>query len=306
MIISNSKVAKLGTCLAIFCFNRPKQLLVTLKAIEKHGPEMFEDCTIFCDGPRNTEDSINISEVERVIDEFVTRYPIKLIKSDVNIGLRNSIVNGLNFLFEKYDSVIVLEDDIVITQGFVQYHKKMLVKYKADKEVFSISGFSYPLALSGGQFFKFQRICSWGWSTWADRWHEVDWEKRLPLKAKLLSKSSLSLCKGGIDLYVMLLKSKFSNFSNSAWTVDANLYISSSNCKVIYPTNSYTYNAGHDLGTHATGMRVMNAPLNRTKELGTEILGVKPFLAFHIYLFKHYYLSYKLKASKVISRCFSS
>ena len=96
-----------------------------------------------------------------------------MVESDVNLGLANSIIKGVSSIFEKYEKVIVLEDDLLTTQNFLLYMNQALDEYEETKNVFSISGYSLNLmsaSYPSETTYFLNRSWSWGWATWKDCW----------------------------------------------------------------------------------------------------------------------------------------
>ena len=80
-----------------------------------------------------------------------------------------------------------------------------LDKYKDEKQVFSICGYSNKVKIPKG--YKYDtyfctRSSSWGWGTWADRWNSVDWELKDWDKYSKLGKAFNKW--GGSDCFRML------------------------------------------------------------------------------------------------------
>ncbi|HXO75801.1 MAG TPA: hypothetical protein VN824_11210, partial [Puia sp.] len=96
--------------------------------------------------------------------------------ADQNQGLANSIIGGVTELINIYGSVIVLEDDLVTSSNFLSFCNQALSYYKADPQVFSLSGYTRPISglKDNGVYFT-SRASSWGWASWKEKWNEVDW-----------------------------------------------------------------------------------------------------------------------------------
>ena len=87
-----------------------------LKFLQKaiKGREIAVRC--FIDGPKEqSEDIHKVEEVNKVAQGFKNSFTdFEIIKSGSNQGLANSILSGIDSIFLKHDSVVVLEDDILI------------------------------------------------------------------------------------------------------------------------------------------------------------------------------------------------
>jgi hypothetical protein len=90
--------------------------------------------------------------------------------------LGNSIIEGLNYIFRKHETAIILEDDLIVESTFLEYMNYYLGFYKNNNEVWHISGFQKNCWLQGfvkPVFFTHFMNC-WGWATWSDRWNKLN------------------------------------------------------------------------------------------------------------------------------------
>jgi len=174
----------------LFTFNRPKHTEQTLKALAANEFSSNTNLYIYSDGPRNKEDFIKIKEVREVIQATKTKNifkSIQIFESKVNKGLANSIISGVSQVFLEYNSVIVLEDDLIVSKDYIKFMNDALNFYK-DTNAGSITGYS-PLKLDATKYssrtYAIQRNCSFGWGTWKDVWDQIDWDvKRYELYRK--------------------------------------------------------------------------------------------------------------------------
>lgn len=105
----------------LFAYNRPRHLQCTLDALNKNtlaeGTELF----IFCDGAKGEKDRCKVDETRSVIEQYTSISNFKKVKtfySDENKGLANSVISGVSQILQEFETVIVLEDDIVTSLDF--------------------------------------------------------------------------------------------------------------------------------------------------------------------------------------------
>ena len=60
-----------------------------------------------------------------------------------NIGLANSVINGVTKVIQRHGRVIVLEDDIVTSPYFLSFMNNALNYYINQRNVFSVTGFNH-------------------------------------------------------------------------------------------------------------------------------------------------------------------
>lgn len=189
----------------LFVYNRSyhtEQVLTSLKQNSVLPEKLF----IFQDGQRFGCDSKEWNKVNALINA-INWCDKEIHVSAVNKGLATSIISGINYVFEKYDAVIVLEDDCVPAVNFISFMKQCFEKYEKDENVYSISGYAYPVNLKKGKYdvYGCGRISSWGWGTWKNRWdtYEKDFESIKRMKKE--EKASKNLATWGRDLEEMLV-----------------------------------------------------------------------------------------------------
>jgi GR25 family glycosyltransferase involved in LPS biosynthesis len=74
-----------------------------------------------------------------------------------------------------YGRVIVLEDDIVVSEGFLDFMNDALSFYENKKEVWHISAHSIVNdSKRSDDVFLWRVMNCWGWATWADRWQSYE------------------------------------------------------------------------------------------------------------------------------------
>ena len=154
---------------ALFAYRRPKHTLKVLQALSRNSLADQTQLHVFCDGPGPGASDIekeNILAVRKVVRQERWCESVTLHESPENIGLADSIVNGVTELVDQYGRIIVLEDDIVTSIGFLRYMNQALDMYAEDEQVFQVSGFMVPAKKKLEPCGFFRAPGSWGWATW--------------------------------------------------------------------------------------------------------------------------------------------
>ena len=156
----------------LFTYNRSRHTRQVLEALHKNTI-LPDKLYIFQDGRKENTDKAEWEAVGDAINA-VSWCDTKVVISEKNKGLANSIKAGVGRGFEKYDAVIVLEDDCVPHPQFMEYLIKALEKYESCKEVYHIGASSEPVDVeeNGTDAYFMGRINSCGWGTWKDRWEQ--------------------------------------------------------------------------------------------------------------------------------------
>lgn len=161
------------TPVAIFIFNRPHCTEQLIKALATVRP-----CKLFvvADGPRNTSDTVSCEQTRDIIDQI--DWPCTILKrySKENIGCRESIPNGLNWVFDQVETCIILEDDCIPQPSFFPFCEELLSLYKNDERIMTIGGHRSdgPNECEKESYYFSKYPSVWGWATWKKKWAKFD------------------------------------------------------------------------------------------------------------------------------------
>ena len=185
-------------------YNRPDALRRTLEALAAADLASETDLFIRIDGPRDEADARKVAAVREVAQAVSGFRRLDVSRSDRNQGLGHSVIQGIERILDFSEAVIVLEDDLVVSKGFLRYMNDALRLYADDKRVFSVCGYTnrvdVPEGYAADAYFA-PRSSSWGWATWRDRWESVDWN---PSPASLQKNTAAFNRWGGSDCAKML------------------------------------------------------------------------------------------------------
>lgn len=160
--------------LAVFAYNRLNLLKQTINDLKNNYGAIHSDLTVFIDGPRTKTDTVIHKEIinyTATIEGFRT---IQCHSHDQNLGLKKSILFGVNYMLERHDRLIVLEDDLRTGPYFLEYMNDALELYKDEPQVCQISGYSYVEEYLAGRFSDSTYFLKGGdclaWGTWRRAW----------------------------------------------------------------------------------------------------------------------------------------
>lgn len=151
----------MNTAVLLFVYKRSSHTKQVLDAL-KHSIELPERLLIFQDGVKHRSDYSEWKKVNDLICS-IDWCDKEIVVSDYNKGLADSIVSGINYAFERFEAVIVLEDDCVPTANFTCFMNQCFKKYKDDRRIYSVSGYTWPLSLRKKTYdvYGCGRISSW-------------------------------------------------------------------------------------------------------------------------------------------------
>ena len=134
---------------AMFAFNRPWHLNKSLKSLSLCKLSDSTDLIIFIDGPRKKSDERKISNNINIINLYKNSFnSIRVIQSSTNKGCATSILDGIEEIFNKYENIIVLEDDIEVSIYFLDFMNNSLKIFQDQKNVYHINGFNFNINYS--------------------------------------------------------------------------------------------------------------------------------------------------------------
>jgi hypothetical protein len=282
---------------AIFAFNRPEKLNSCLKSLELAFDSELTSVFIFIDGHRSSQEKSVVDEVESVAQHDWHFGEIQITRSPINLGLANSILRGIDSMFEDFEKVIVLEDDLEVSRNFLTYMNDGLLKYMHEEQVCSIQGYTYPNMQNQSRCFFLRGSDCWGWATWKDRWSDFERDAKILHHAILIRKLENLFDLNGKYPYLRMLKDNQLGL-NDSWAVRWHASNFVKNKLSLYPPNSLVTNTGDDgNGTHAgktTGFRInlKNSEIGDLPEfIGESVIARSKLIKFHAKRNRKYFLS---------------
>lgn len=266
---------------ALFVYKRHEHTERLLESLANNFLAEQTELFIFSDGAKKTSDQDAVCKVRAVINnpEWKSRFKnISVIAADKNKGLAASVINGVTDILNQYGKIIVVEDDLILSKAFLCYMNKALDYYEEIPDIWSISGYSFPLKslkkYPHDVFYSY-RGCSWGWATWKDRWNQVDWNVTEYERFAADPNWIRNFNRGGNDLSQMLGHQK-SGIIDS-WAIRWCFTQSNVGMYTVYPKNSYVINDGCDgSGTHCGFSTAYNTELWEASEVKLEVLKIEP------------------------------
>lgn len=165
--------------IVLFVYNRPEHTRKTIEALMKNKGASNSILYIYSDGPKEeSKDAVN--EVRNYIKKVNGFKKIQITLRERNMGLAASVIAGVTEVINQHGKVIVMEDDLVVTEHFLTYMNEALLRYEECSKVFAITGYSY---FSNGnkklpETYFAELTESWTWATWKDRWACFDAEAK--------------------------------------------------------------------------------------------------------------------------------
>lgn len=236
--------------IAVFCYNRKDKIESCLNSLVECEMVESTEIFVFSDGAPKDRSLSEVNEVRRFLIQFLSAHKnlhISIIKRDENYGLAKSIISGVTQVIKEHGSVIVIEDDLVLSKDFLVYMNNALDFYRDKSRYGSISAYTYPirqLKRYKKDVYALRKGECWGWATWLDRWENVDWELQdfdSYIIDKKKRKSFSSLEKGLEEQLILQHEKKL-----DAWAARWCFHLFNNDLLTIYPKNCRAINIGLD------------------------------------------------------------
>lgn len=152
-------------------FNRPQHLREAILSLSANSLALHSDIYVAIDGPRNERDIEKIQECRKIAIQAQGFRNVETIFQSENLGLSKSVISNTSRILSRYQSIIVVEDDLILSSNFLDYMNRGLDKYRDNLTVASIHGYQYPVKIPKSECQFLRGADCWGWATWSDRWN---------------------------------------------------------------------------------------------------------------------------------------
>lgn len=285
--------------ICLFVYSRLTETKQLVESLKKNVLSSESQLFIFADGVKNNTNIEEVRSVREYIHTITGFAKITIYESDVNKGLANSIISGVTQIVNKYEKVIVLEDDLLLSTNFLSFMNQALFFYENKKNILNISGYAFDLKYPNSYNYDVAfslRTASWGWAIWKDRWEQIDWDLKDYKSFKWNIFKVLKFSRGGSDLYKMLNRQV--NGKIDSWAIRFDYHHFNHNYLDVFPTKSKVlYNGFNSEATHTKLKCNTYDTLLDMSEQHTftflENIKVDKFITKQFY--KHYSLSSRLK-----------
>ena len=189
----------------VLAFSRLAHLKKTLSSLDDKLSKK-DKIYIFCDNFTKNHQKQTIINVIKVINYLKKLNPNRFVVTfrKKRLGMTKNWHLAWSYMFNKYEKVICLEDDIVIGKDFLPFMKYYLNFYKDNKKVMNISGFSTKINLPKNYIYDCyltKRSMSWGQGSWRRVWVKFKRLKQNHKKIlKIKSNKKKLISEGGQDL----------------------------------------------------------------------------------------------------------
>jgi hypothetical protein len=237
--------------IALFVYNRPEHTRRTIKFLQQNLLAEESRLYIFSDAAKDPNNQKLVDEVREIIRTVDGFKHVELIERKSNLGLANSIIDGVSRLVKDYGKVIVFEDDLISSMYTLQYFNDALNRYQDEEKVMHIGAYMYPLKEENlPETFFYRAATSWGWATWDRAWKNFEPDIDLIISRFDDEKKNQFSIDGTMNFWKQI--QEFKSGKNNSWAIRWYASIFLKGGLTLNPSKSLIDNIGHDgTGIHS-------------------------------------------------------
>ena len=238
----------------IVSYARPHGVARILAELSNYDGKIY----ISVDGAKSSKNNKSEEEFKKVVQEFSINFKnmdIDLSIRPVNVGAAVNVVTSIDHCFEQEKNLIILEDDLVISQDFLDFVNLILPKVSDKNNIKMITGtnsFSNEGASPSLYWTTYPIV--WGWATTKKKWQDL----REAIFEKNFSRENF----GSISSYHYFKTGKIRSLKGliDAWDLPLAGTFHSKSWVCLIPPKNLISNIGFD--KNATHTLSENWPLN--------------------------------------------
>jgi hypothetical protein len=228
----------MSCAILITTFNRPihlENLLISLKLNEK-----IVNYKIYVYIDKN-------DKLKHIYEEIIhknSQLNIDFIFREERFGAIPNVQSAITSLFENYDELIVLEDDLEVAVNFLEFMILSFDVAKHNKTIFSISGYAFPSRLSSkSKYFLSGIFFNWGVGFLKDRFFNP---AEYNIKISNLFNYKFLYANHIYGWHIFCLTLEMILLKKEWWDLKFNYYLIQRNNFVLVPSRTFILNKGFD------------------------------------------------------------
>lgn len=171
---------QIQTPVAFIIFKRPDTTAKVFEVIRQIKPPKL---LVVADGPRADRpgEDKECAAVRAIIDRVDWDCEVLKNYADTNLGCRQRVASGIDWIFDTVEEAIIIEDDCLPDPTFFRFAEELLERYRYDPRVMSISGQNVQFGRQRtdySYYFSCYTHC-WSWASWRRAWKHYDLDMKL-------------------------------------------------------------------------------------------------------------------------------
>ena len=237
----------------LFVYNRPAHTRRLVESLLRNAEAAGSSLFIYSDAPRDESVRPAVDEVRRYVRSIRGFDRGEVVERTENWGLARSIIDGVSTALQRFDRVIVLEDDLVLSPYFLRFMNEALETYKDEPRVGHIQACDFTQDPSLPDTFLIKWTGSWGWATWRRAWKHFNPDGQALLDELERRRLTRTFDFDGAYRYTRMLRRQVEGKNNS-WAIRWNASLFLADILSLNVGRSLVQNTGFDgSGTHCGG-----------------------------------------------------
>lgn len=247
---------------AVFVYNRLNETKELISRLAVYQPSKI---FVIADGPKSIDDLESTQNVRALFDNLSWECDVVRHFASENMGLRQRITTGLDFVFSICDFAIILEDDCHPSSQFFEFVESLRSTEMINSRLGVISGSNFApiFPRSSRSYFFSKAPLIWGWATSRDVWQAFRVFQREGLDCDTNGELwRMSYC----SIFERLEFDRLVRLENKldTWDIEFSRFIRSSNYLCAIPKVNLVRNNG--FGQEAT--HTLDAPFEIENSIG--------------------------------------
>jgi len=290
----------------LFTYNRPEHTRQTVEALQKNIYACDSDLIVYSDAEKDNNAKDGVEKTREYLRTITGFKSLQIIERKENMGLANSLIDGITTVVNQYGKAIILEDDLISSPFFLKFMNEGLDKYKDDDRVASIHGYVNPVKDLLPENFFLSYTSSWGWATWSRSWSifEPDAERLLH---ELRSRGLERRLDFDNSYYFVKMLTNYIKGKNSSWAIRWYVSVLLNDKLCLYPGKSLIAQNGCDgSGTHSSDDDWFDVKLSDSPVDIIDIPVEESLIARKAYekFYKSVKLTYRFKIKNLIKKVY--
>lgn len=134
--------------------------------------QQIQSIYLSLDGPRNVNEIQEQEKIIAIVSEFSNSnvLPFYLRRCSTNFGVAVGVISALDWYFSKIPFGVILEDDLVVGNGFIPFISKAKCEFETRKDIVMISGNQFNSMVEPERLSATHYPQIWGWATNSEKW----------------------------------------------------------------------------------------------------------------------------------------
>ncbi|MEG1546260.1 MAG: glycosyltransferase [Bacteroides sp.] len=154
----------------LFTYNRPEHTQRIITSLLQNSEAAKSELFIYSDAPKDESIQEAVEQVRTYIHSIKGFAQVNIVERKENWGLARNVIDGVTTIVNRFERVIVLEDDLVVAPYFLKFMNDALEMYKDEPRVGHIQACDFTQDNTLPDTFLIKWTGSWGWATWNRAW----------------------------------------------------------------------------------------------------------------------------------------